>query len=333
MSKFDFEKINIPVRLTRLRRTQALRDMLCETNLSIKQLIYPLFINANINTPANIASMPGQMQLSLNSLPYEIENISNLGITSVLLFGIPDYKDDNGNVSLDDNAIVQQAIRKIRAINPEILIIADVCLCEYTTHGHCGILKDERINNDATLMQLAKQAISYAQQGVDVIAPSSMTDGMVTYLRNALDAHGFTQVGILSYSVKYSSSFYGPFRQAAQGAPKFGDRKTHQMNPANINEALREVSLDINEGADMVMVKPAMNYLDVISKIKDNFPEIPLCAYQVSGEYSMLKAASNSGYINEDEAILESLIAIKRAGADTIITYFAKEAARILHGK
>lgn len=327
----NLNPLDIPLRLTRLRRKPALRSLLSETRLVIDELIYPIFINHNIDSPQAIHSMPGQAQQSLQSLPYEIEQIKSLGIKTVLLFGIPKTKDEYGNVSLDDNGIIQQAIRTIRAIDKEIIIIADVCLCEYTSHGHCGVLEGEFIDNDKTLMKLAQQSISFAQNDVDMVAPSSMTDGQVKYIRQALDSNGFQHVSILSYAVKYSSSFYGPFRDAACGAPKFGDRKTHQMNPTNSNEALREASLDLIEGADMLMVKPAMNYLDIIYKLKNKFPEVPLSAYQVSGEYSMIKSAVSAGYLNEKEAIYESLIAIKRAGADTIITYFAKEVARILN--
>ncbi|HBI21070.1 MAG TPA: porphobilinogen synthase, partial [Legionella sp.] len=246
------------------------------------------------------------------------------------LFGIPAHKDAEGSSSLASSGIIQQAIRSIRQVNPDMLIIADVCLCEYTDHGHCGVLKGEHIHNDATLDQLSQQAVSYADAGADWIAPSSMTDGMVAAIRQALDSAGHTDVAILSYAVKYSSCFYGPFREAALGAPKFGDRKSYQMDPANASEALREAALDIAEGADMLMVKPAMSYLDIIYRVKQRFPDVPLCAYQVSGEYSMIKAAATAGLIDEEQAMLESLIAIKRAGADLMISYFAKDIARLL---
>ena len=274
--------------------------------------------------------MPGQFQLTLDCLPAEIESITALGIPAVLLFGIPHHKDAQGSASLQSTGIIQQAIRKIRSINSTILIIADVCLCEYTDHGHCGILQGETIDNDETLHYLSQQAVSYADAGADWVAPSSMTDGMVAAIRQALDQSNHQNVAILSYAVKYSSSFYGPFREAALGAPKFGDRKTYQMDPANGSEAIREARLDIMEGADMLMVKPAMNYLDIIYRVKESFPEIPLCAYQVSGEYSMIKIAAKAGLIDEEQAMLESLIAIKRAGADFMISYFAKDVAKIL---
>lgn len=321
---------NIPLRLKRLRKTPAVRAMLRETHLSAAQFIAPLFISETLKTKREIGAMPGQFQLAIDDLPAEIESLSTLGIPAVLLFGIPAHKDSAGSASLVSTGIIQQAIRKIRSVNQDIVIIADVCLCEYTDHGHCGVLQDEIIDNDATLQQLSQQAVSYADAGADWIAPSSMTDGMVAAIRNALDNAGHSDVAILSYAVKYSSSFYGPFREAALGAPQFGDRKAYQMDPANASEAIREAALDIAEGADMLMVKPAMSYLDIIYRVKQHFPEVPLCAYQVSGEYSMLKAAGAQGLINEEQAMLESLIAIKRAGADLIISYFAKDVARLL---
>ncbi len=321
---------NIPLRLKRLRRTPTVRAMLRETRLTAEQFIAPLFISETLKNKQEIKTMPGQFQLSLNDLPAEIESLTNLGIPAVLLFGIPAHKDEKGTASLSDNGIIQQAIRKIRSVNQEIVIIADVCFCEYTDHGHCGVLHNETIDNDETLKLLAEQAVSYANAGADWVAPSSMTDGMVAAIRQALDKAGHQDVAILSYAVKYSSGFYGPFREAALGAPQFGDRKTYQMDPANGAEAIREAALDIAEGADMLMVKPAMSYLDIIYRVKQHFPEVPLCAYQVSGEYSMLKAAAAQGLINEEQAMLESLIAIRRAGADLIISYFAKDVARLL---
>ncbi|WP_133126981.1 porphobilinogen synthase [Legionella nagasakiensis] len=320
---------SIPLRLKRLRRTPAVRAMIQETHLHPAQFIAPLFISETLNAKREISAMPGQYQWTLNSLSEEIDTLSELGIPAVLLFGIPAHKDTRGRASLSTNGIIQQAIHKIRTINPEMLIIADVCFCEYTDHGHCGVLRGHTIDNDATLALLAQQAVSYADAGADWVAPSSMTDGMVAAIRQELDANGHQEIAILSYAVKYSSSFYGPFREAAQGAPQFGDRKTYQMNPANSHEALREAALDLKEGADMLMVKPAMNYLDIIYRVKQRFPEVPLCAYQVSGEYSMLKAAAAQGLIDEKQAMLESLTAIKRAGADLMITYFAKEAAKL----
>lgn len=320
----------LPLRLKRMRRTQATRDMLQETRLHASQFIAPLFISETLKIKQEISSMPGQYQLTLKDLPAEIDSLKAVGIKAVLLFGIPEHKDAEGSASVCAEGIIQQAIRTIRQHSPEMLIIADVCLCEYTSHGHCGILNGEFIHNDATLKQLSQQAISFAEAGADWIAPSSMTDGMVMAIREALDNHGYQDTAILSYAVKYSSCFYGPFREAAQGAPQFGDRKTYQMNPANALEAIREAAVDVEEGADMLMVKPAMSYLDVICRLKQTFPEVPLCAYQVSGEYAMIKFAARQGLIDEKQAMMESLIAIKRAGADLIISYFAKDIAKEL---
>ena len=316
------------LRLTRLRKTKAARKMLTETRLDVNNLIMPLFLKEAITEKIEISSMPGLFQLPLSALDAEIDEISSLGIPAVVLFGIPAHKDEIGSASWADDGIVQKAIRRIKQINPDLLVIADACFCEYTSHGHCGILTDHDIDHDKTCKALAKQALSFAQAGADWIAPSGMTDGMVGAIRQALDEAGFINTAILSYTVKYCSSFYGPFRQAAEGAPQFGDRKTYQMNPANISEALRETQLDLQEGADLLMVKPATLYLDVIAHIKQSFPEVPLCAYQVSGEYSMLKFAGLQGLLNPVDSMMESLIAIKRAGADLIITYFAKEAAK-----
>lgn len=321
---------NLPLRMKRLRRTPVIRSMLRETHLHASQFISPLFISETLTKKREISAMPGQFQLTLDCLPEEINTLSNLGIPAVLLFGIPAHKDPQGSASLSTDGIIQQAIRKIRSINSELIIIADVCFCEYTDHGHCGVLNGETIDNDATLTLLGQQAVSYADAGADWVAPSSMTDGMVASIRMALDNAGHQNVAILSYAVKYSSSFYGPFREAAQGAPQFGDRKTYQMDPANSQEALREAQLDLDEGADMLMVKPAMNYLDIICRIKQRFPDVPLCAYQVSGEYAMIKFAAAQGIIDEEQAMLESLIAIKRAGADLMISYFAKDVARLM---
>lgn len=320
----------LALRLKRLRRNPTVRALVQETRLHTKQFIAPLFISEALSEKREIKSMPGQYQLSLACLAAEIEELTALGISAVLLFGLPLEKDEIGSASLCAEGIIQEAIRKIRAVNKEILIISDLCLCEYTDHGHCGALEGELIDNDKTLDILAKQAVSHAEAGADWVAPSSMTDGMVLAIRQALDEAGHEEVAILSYAAKYSSCFYGPFREAAEGAPRFGDRKTYQMNPANANEALREVALDVEEGADMIMVKPAMNYLDVICRVKQHYPEIPLCAYQVSGEYSLLKNGAAQGLINEEQAMVESLLAIKRAGADLIITYFAKAIAALL---
>lgn len=320
----------IPLRLKRLRSNTTVRSMLQETRLCVSELIAPLFISETLTKKQAIPSMPGLFQLTLADLPDEINSLSQLNIPAVLLFGIPMHKDATGSASLAPNGIIQQAIRKIRSISQDILIIADVCFCEYTDHGHCGVLHDKHLDNDATLKLLAQQAVSYADAGADWVAPSSMTDGMVKAIRTALDAKGHQQVAILSYAVKYSSCFYGPFREAAMGAPQFGDRKTYQMDFANAQEAIREAQLDIAEGADMLMVKPALSYLDVIYRIKQYFPQVPLCAYQVSGEYSMIKAAAAQGFMDEAQAILETLTAIKRAGANLIITYFAKDVAKLL---
>lgn len=321
---------HLPLRLKRLRQTPAVRSMLQETELHARQFIAPLFISETLTEKNAINSMPGQFQLPLSSLKEEIDELSSLGIQAVLLFGLPAHKDACGSAALESNGIIQQAIRSIRQINPNMLIITDLCFCEYTDHGHCGVLKGQQIDNDKTLELLAQQAVSHAEAGADWIAPSSMTDGMVMAIREALDQQGFTDTAILSYAVKYSSCLYGPFREAAQGAPQFGDRKSYQMNPANSREALREAALDIDEGADLIMVKPAMNYLDIICQLKQQYPEIPLAAYQVSGEYAMLKFAAKQGLVNEEQAMVESLIAIKRAGADLIISYFAKDIARWL---
>ncbi len=321
---------NLPLRLTRLRSNAMSRALIKETRLHPQQFIAPIFISEELVAPREINSMPGQFQLNLDSLPKEIEELSSLGIPAVLLFGIPKQKDACGSESFNKNGIIQQAIKKIRSVNSEILIITDLCFCEYTDHGHCGALKNQRIDNDKTLLLLGQQAVSHAEAGADWVAPSGMTDGMVGAIRKALDAAGFQHIPILSYSAKYSSCLYGPFREAAQGAPQFGDRKTYQMDPANSHEALRETTLDLEEGADMIMVKPAGLYLDIIYKLKQHFIEVPLCAYQVSGEYSMIKFAAKNNLINEESAIIESLTSIKRAGADFIISYFAKDIVRLI---
>jgi porphobilinogen synthase len=324
---------NLPLRLTRLRSSPMSRALVRETRLHPQQFIAPLFISEELSEAKEIKAMPGQFQLPLESLPEEIKALSSLGIPAVLLFGIPAHKDACGSESFNDHGIIQKAIKKIRSVNKDILIITDLCFCEYTDHGHCGVLHGERIDNDRTLDLLGKQAVSHARAGADWVAPSGMTDGMVAAIRGALDDAGYQHIPILSYSAKYCSCLYGPFREAAQGAPQFGDRKAYQMDPANSEEAIRETALDLEEGADMIMVKPAGFYLDIISKLKQQFAEIPLCAYQVSGEYSMIKCAAKNHLINEEQAILESLTAIKRAGADFIITYFAKDIARLLTQK
>jgi porphobilinogen synthase len=322
---------SIPLRLKRLRRTPQIRAMVRETHIKPEQLIAPLFISETLEEKREIKSMPGHYQLTLNDVVGEAASLKALGIYAVILFGIPAKKDAHGSASLQPDGIIQKTIALLREKHPDLLIIADTCFCEYTDHGHCGVLKGQSIDNDETLDLLAQQAVSFANAGADWIAPSGMTDGMVAVIRQALDAAGHQDVAILSYAVKYSSSFYGPFREAAEGAPQFGDRTTYQMDPANANEALREASLDLGEGADMLMVKPAMSYLDIIYRIKESFPDVPLCAYQVSGEFSMIKNAAKAGLLDEQQAMIESLISIKRAGADMIITYFAKDIAPLLH--
>lgn len=323
------------VKTSRLRRQILSRALVQETRLNVKDFIMPLFISERISKAEEIQAMPGQFQLSLDCLPQEIETISALGLPAVLLFGIPVHKDACGSESLNPAGIIQKAIQIIRSINQDLVIITDLCFCEYTDHGHCGILQEPTemrgiLDQNKTLTQLGQLALSYAQAGADWVAPSGMIDGMVGAIRQALDEAGFDHIPILSYSAKYSSCLYGPFREAALGAPQFGDRKTYQMDPANANEALRESLLDIQEGADMIMVKPAGFYLDILYRLKHKFPEVPLCAYQVSGEYSMIKLAAKQGLIQEEQAILESLISIKRAGADFIISYFAKYIASLL---
>ncbi|MCJ7702166.1 MAG: porphobilinogen synthase [Anaerolineales bacterium] len=324
----------------RLRLSPALRDMVRETILTPKDFIYPLFVRHGKGLRSEIASMPGQFQWSLDQLAGEAESIAALGIPAVILFGIPAEKDPLGVENFDPEGIIQQAIRAIKAAVPEMVVITDVCLCEYTSHGHCGLLNLEEGNgshlpegyvlNDPTLDILGRVAVSHAGAGADIVAPSGMMDGMVAALRAALDGAGYDHMPILAYAVKYASSFYGPFRDAADGAPKFGDRKSHQMDPANRHEALREAALDVAEGADMLMVKPGLPYLDIIRQVKDAFAELPVAAYNVSGEYAMIKAAAANGWLDEEKATLEALMAFKRAGTDLIITYHAKDAARWL---
>ena len=309
----------------RLRVNKAIRNLVRETKLNVEDLIYPLFIVEGEGIKNEISSLPDVYHFSVDMLENEIKEISKLGIEHIILFGIPhDHeKDTCGSESYNDNGIIQRAVRKIKEINSDINVITDVCMCEYTSHGHCGILNENGyVNNDITLEYLTKIAISHAKAGADMIAPSDMMDGRIGALRKGLDEAGFENIGIMSYSVKYASTFYGPFREAAKSAPSFGDRKTYQMDPANSNEALIESELDMLEGADILMVKPALSYLDVIRRVKDNF-DLPLAAYNVSGEYAMLKSAVKNGILSED-AIYESVMSIKRAGADIIITYFAK---------
>lgn len=316
----------------RLRRNKATRNLVRETKLNVEDLIYPLFIVEGENIKSEISSLPDVYHFSLDMLEEEIKEIKNLGIEHVILFGIPHEheKDVCGSESYNSGGIIQRAVRKIKEIEPDINVITDVCMCEYTSHGHCGILtEDGYVDNDKTLEYLGKIAVSHAKSGADMIAPSDMMDGRIKVIREALDKAGFVHIPIMSYSVKYASTFYGPFREAANSAPAFGDRKTYQMDPANINEALVEVELDILEGADILMVKPALSYLDVIRRVKDNY-NLPLAAYNVSGEYAMLKSAVKNGILNED-AIYESVMSIKRAGADIIITYFAKDLAKLIN--
>lgn len=316
-------------RMRRLRKTAGLRDMLSETSLSKSDLIYPLFVVEGENVRKEISSMPDQFQLSVDNILRECDELSRLGIRSILLFGIPREKDEVGSAAYADNGIIQQALQSIKKAFPEIVVVTDVCLCEYTSHGHCGVVESGNVDNDATLALLAKEALSHARNGADVIAPSDMMDGRVQAIRKALDDGGFADIPIMAYSAKYSSAFYGPFREAAESAPQFGDRKSYQMDPANSDEALREIALDIAEGADIVMVKPALSYLDIVRRASEEF-NIPIAAYNVSGEYSMLMAAAANGWLDRDRTMLEVLTSIKRAGADLIITYFAKDAARVL---
>lgn len=316
-------------RLRRLRLKGPLRKMVRETHLSVDDLIYPLFVRSGKGKKVEIASMPGMYQYSLDTMFLELEEVQSLGIPAILLFGLPEKKDALGSEAYSPRGIAQQAIKAIKKSFPEIIVISDICPCAYTSHGHCGIIKNGIVDNDGTLEILRKITVTHAKAGADMVAPSDMMDGRVAAIRTALDSSGFSQIPIMSYAAKYASHFYGPFREAADSAPQFGDRKSYQMDPANVEEALREIGLDIEEGADIVMVKPALAYLDVISRAKDAFGH-PLAAYNVSGEYSMVKAAGMKGMIDEKSVMMEILQSIKRAGADLIITYFAKEAARIL---
>ena len=319
-------------RLRRLRYNSVLRQMVTETKLSVDDFVMPLFVVTGTNVKNPINSMPGNFQLSVDLLVEECKKIYAAGVKAVLLFGIPAHKDEDGSVACEHDGIVQQAIRAIREEIKDLYIIADVCNCEYTTHGHCGTVIDGDVDNDKTLITLAKQSVSLAEAGADMIAPSDMMDGRVAFIREQLDANGFYKIPIMAYSAKFASGFYGPFREAAESAPKFGNRATYQMNPANSNEAIREVEQDILEGADIVMVKPALSYMDVIYRVKSEF-KLPVAAYNVSGEFSMLKAAAEKGWIDGPRVMMEVLTSIKRAGADIIITYHAVEAANILNGK
>ncbi len=304
-----------------------MRGLVRETTLDPQDFLYPIFINEGLREPAPVSSMPGQSQLPLGGLGKLAEEVASLGIGGLLLFGIPNEKDELGSGAYADDGVVQRAIRELKAAVPELLIVTDVCLCEYTSHGHCGLVRNGIVQNDETLDLLAREAMSHAAAGADIVAPSDMMDGRVAALREALDSQGFDSTPIMAYSAKFASVFYGPFREAAESTPQFGDRRSYQMDPANGREALREVELDIAEGADMVMVKPALPYLDVLARVRDRW-ELPVAAYNVSGEYAMLKAAAANGWLDERRAVFETLTGIKRAGADIIITYHAPEAAR-----
>ena len=313
-------------RMRRLRRTPAIRDLVRETKLQLDDLVYPLFVIAGENIKNPISSMPGCYQLSIGNVLPEVREVVQLGIKAILLFGIPAHKDAAATGAYDSEGVVQMAIRAIKDEFPDLVIITDVCLCEYTDHGHCGVVQEGEVLNDVTLELLAKMAVTHAESGADIVAPSDMMDGRVAAIRNALDDEGLTDTILMSYSSKFASAFYGPFREAAESAPAFGDRKTYQMDPANGEEAVREALLDIEEGADMIMVKPAIPFLDVIHAVKQE-TKFPLAAYNVSGEYAMIKAAAANGWLDEQRAVLEAITGIKRAGADLIITYHAKDLA------
>lgn len=330
MTPIDIKTGTFPsTRLRRLRLKGAFREMVRETELSTNDLIYPLFVVPGTSVKREVKSMPGVYQMSIDQSVRECGEVKKLGVPAVILFGIPEHKDEVGSEAYDEAGIIQMAVQSIKKEIPELMVITDVCLCEYTSHGHCGIVKDGEILNDESVELLAKGALTHAQAGADMVAPSDMFDGRVRAIRTALDENDFQNVPIMSYAAKYASGFYGPFRDAAESTPKFGDRRSHQVDPANSDEALREVALDIQEGADVVMVKPALSYLDIIRRVKDRF-EMPTAAYNVSGEYAMIRAAGRNGWIDEQRVMMEVLTAIKRAGADLILTYFAKEAAKLL---
>jgi porphobilinogen synthase len=313
----------------RLRRTEALRGFVRESRLNVRSLVYPLFVCPGTKVKDEIKSMPGNYRWSVDGLVEECKSVYNLGIPAVILFGIPESKDEVGSGAYDRDGIVQRAVRAVKKAVPDLLVICDVCLDEYTSHGHCGLIKNGEIDNDSTLPLLAKTARTQVEAGADIVAPSDMMDGRVGAIRKELDAHGFTQVPILAYAAKYASAFYGPFREAADSAPKFGDRKSYQMDPANQREAMREIALDLEEGADIIMVKPALPYLDIIVLARREF-DVPIAAYQVSGEYSLIEAAARLGWMDRERTLLEALTSIRRAGADIILTYYAKEVARLL---
>ena len=317
------------LRLRRLRRTESLRALVRENHVEVRDLVYPLFIIEGSGMKQEITSMPGIFRFSVDQLPQEVEEIAKLGIPAVLLFGIPEHKDKVGSAAYHPEGVIQQAIRAIKKSVPKLLVVTDVCLCEYTSHGHCGVVVNGYVDNDQTLSLLAKTAVSHAEAGADIVAPSDMMDGRVKAIREALDEKGLQHTPILAYAAKYASAFYGPFREAAEATPQFGDRRSYQMDPPNLREALREVEQDIAEGADIIMVKPALAYLDVIRRVRDTF-NYPVAAYNVSGEYAMVKAAAQQGWLDEKQVVLEILTAIKRAGADIILTYHAKEVSRWL---
>ncbi len=319
------------LRSRRLRRTEALRALFRENQVDIGDLVYPLFVVEGSGIKQEIPSMPNIFHFSVDQLPREVEEIARLTIPAIILFGIPEYKDEVGSSAYHPEGIIQRAIRTIKQSVPELLVVTDVCLCEYTSHGHCGVVVDDYVDNDQTLPLLAKTALSHVEAGADIVAPSDMMDGRVKAIREMLDKEGFQHIPILSYAAKYASAFYGPFREAAESAPQFGDRRSYQMDPPNIREALKEVEQDIAEGADIIMVKPALAYLDVIRQVRNTF-NYPLAAYSVSGEFAMVKAAAQQGWLDEKQTVLEILTAIKRAGADIIITYYAKEVAQWLQG-
>ena len=316
-------------RTRRIRKSENIRRLVRENKLTIDDLIYPLFIEEGENIETEIVSMPGIKRLSLDRMHTELDEVVALNLPAVLLFGIPTEKDDTGSETWNDNGVIQQAIQLIKKNYPSLYVITDVCFCEYTSHGHCGIIHDNDVDNDATLPNLAKQVISHVKAGADMVAPSCMMDGMIETIREALDSANFQNIPIMSYAVKYASAFYGPFRDAADSAPAFGDRRTYQMDPANRFEGLREATFDDQEGADILMVKPALSYLDIIRDLKNNFDR-PIACYNVSGEYAMIKAAAAKGWIDEERVMMESLLSMKRAGADIIITYFAKDVAKYL---
>ena len=316
-------------RMRRLRRTPGIRDMVRETSLSPSDFILPLFVRPGEGVSREISSMPGVRQLSVDLTVKECAAAASVGIPAVILFGIPEHKDELGSSGWDDNGVVPSAVRAIKDALPDLVVITDVCMCEYTDHGHCGAIVDGTVDNDRTLDLLVKESLAHARAGADIVAPSDMMDGRVGRIRAALDGDGFTDIAVMAYAAKYASAFYGPFREAAESPPKFGDRRSYQMDPANRREALREIALDIDEGADIVMVKPAMPYLDILSEARDAF-DIPLAAYQVSGEYAMMHAADDRGWLDLDTVMMESLTSIKRAGADLIITYFASKASELL---